>query len=116
MMGRLQTLKPRVQQLVRSRFGGESRRFADPNRGSRHERGYGTAWDKLRLVILARDCGLCQPCAQLGRVTAGNIVDHKVPKAQGGTDNEANLQTICGPCHQAKTQAEARLGRVGAHG
>lgn len=104
---RLTTLKPRLQQ-PQGRLQGESKRFSDPNRGSRHERGYGTAWDKLRLVILERDCGLCQPCAALDRVTVGNIVDHKVPKAQGGSDDESNLQAICAACHKAKTQAESR--------
>lgn len=33
--------------------------FADKRRGSRHERGYGTAWDRTREHILARDGGLC---------------------------------------------------------
>ena len=104
---KLTMLKPRLQAMP-SRLHGESKRFSDPTRGNRHQRGYGTAWDKLRLAILARDCGLCQPCAALGRVTAGNIVDHKVPKARGGSDDESQLQTICAPCHQAKTLAESR--------
>ena len=81
--------------------------WADRRRGSRHERGYGTEWDKLRQVILRRDAGLCQPCLRLGRTTLGSTVDHVVPKARGGTDAEANLQCICNDCHRAKTQAEA---------
>jgi 5-methylcytosine-specific restriction endonuclease McrA len=35
-------------------------------------------------------------------------VDHKVPKSRGGDDSPANLQTICDPCHAAKTAAESR--------
>jgi 5-methylcytosine-specific restriction protein A len=86
--------------------------FADRARGTRHERGYGAAWDKLRLRILARDGALCQPCARRGVGTPGcNIVDHRINKERGGTDDEANLQTICAPCHAAKSQAEAN-GRV----
>jgi 5-methylcytosine-specific restriction enzyme A len=85
-------------------------RFADKRRGTRHERGYGTAWDKLRLVVLERDCGLCQPCRSEQRVAAGTIVDHIKPKAEGGTDDLANLQTICAACHAIKTAAEARRG------
>lgn len=81
---------------------------------SRHERGYGTSWDKLRLVVLQRDGGLCQPCLVAGRVTVGNIVDHKTNKAQGGTDDDANLQTICKPCHTNKTALESARGGVGA--
>lgn len=80
---------------------------------SRHERGYGTSWDKLRPGILRRDCGLCQPCRRRGVIKVGNIVDHIVPKAEGGTDDESNLQTICHPCHVAKTAAESVNGKGG---
>lgn len=77
---------------------------------SRHERGYGAAWDKLRKVVLARDCGLCQPCMAAARVTPGNIVDHIIAKAEGGTDDLGNLQVICKPCHVKKTATEAARG------
>jgi 5-methylcytosine-specific restriction protein A len=84
--------------------------FADKKRGTRHERGYGTAWSKLREIVLKRDQGLCQPCEAAGRVTLAHEVDHRVPKAEGGTDAESNLQSICRICHLAKTQAEAKRG------
>ena len=102
-MTKIATLKPRVQMLGASQRQG----WADERRGSRHERGYGTAWDKLRRRILERDCSLCQPCRQAGRVTPARAVDHIVPKSQGGSDDEHNLQAICTPCHQAKTQRES---------
>jgi 5-methylcytosine-specific restriction endonuclease McrA len=34
-------------------------------------------------------------------------VDHITPKAQGGTDDLSNLQSICDPCHAEKTAREA---------
>lgn len=71
------------------------------SRTSRHDRGYGTAWDKLRLRILKRDKHLCQGC--LPRPTPATQVDHITPKAKGGTDDEDNLQSLCAPCHEAKT-------------
>jgi len=83
-------------------------RFGDDRRGTRHQRGYGAEWDRKRERILARDGGLCCPCRRIGRVTLGREVDHTVPKARGGTDDDDNLQTICRPCHKAKTAAEAR--------
>lgn len=86
--------------------------FADKRRGSRHERGYGTAWDKTRARILRRDAGLCQACLRDGIVHPGNEVDHKVPKAQGGSDADENLELICTARHRAKTQREAQ-GRGG---
>ena len=73
---------------------------------SRHKRGYGTAWDKLRKAILKRDRHLCQPCLRSGRPTPADEVDHVIPKTQRGTDDESNLEAICSPCHKTKTAAE----------
>lgn len=85
--------------------------FADPDRGTRHERGYGNAWSRLRLRILERDAGLCQPCLMSGQVKPATHVDHIKPKSAGGTDDEANLQAICVACHRAKTATESRRAR-----
>ena len=74
---------------------------------SRHERGYSTAWTKLRLVIIARDLGLCQECKRQGRVTPFRYVDHIIPKAEGGTDDETNLECQCSEHGESKTLAEA---------
>lgn len=70
---------------------------------SRHHRGYGTHWDKMRVYVLRRDKSLCQPCLRNNRTTLANAVDHIVPKAQGGSDDVDNLQAICGDCHHDKT-------------
>jgi len=78
---------------------------------SRHARGYGTAWDKLRKLILTRDNHLCQACLRNGRPTPATHVDHITPKAKGGTDEHTNLQALCEPCHTAKTTIE-NGGRV----
>ena len=70
---------------------------------SRHKRGYGAAWDKKRKAILERDKHLCQTCKRRTKIMIGNQVDHIKPKAKGGTDDAANLEAICDPCHKAKT-------------
>ena len=96
----------------------ETGKFNDSRRGSRHQRGYGAKWDKLRLTILARDKSLCQVCAELGLLTIGNAVDHKVNKAEwqrrygtlAGVDDPQNLRCICVECHKAKTAREGRGG------
>lgn len=91
--------------------------FADRSRGTRHERGYGTDWDKIRERILRRDNGLCQECLRNGVLTAvgdkpfSAWCDHVIPKAEGGTDDDENLQTLCRSCHQAKTDREKLRGR-----
>ena len=81
---------------------------------SRHARGYGHAWDKLRKTILKRDQYLCQQCLRDGRVTPlmvrsyDHAVDHITPKAHGGTDDPSNLESLCqDPCHLQKTIKEA---------
>lgn len=86
---------------------------SDKLRGSRHARGYGSAWTKLRREVLGRDNGLCVPCRKKGRITRACHVDHIVPKVDGGTDDLDNLQSICKACHDAKTAGEAARGRRG---
>lgn len=91
------------------------------SRTSRHDRGYGTEWVKLRKRILARDRHLCQPCLRDGRPTTATEVDHIKPKVKGGTDAEANLEAICTPCHTTKTMRESgrnakRRAEIGADG
>lgn len=88
-------------------------RFADPLRGSRKARGYGSEWERIRKLVLSRDKGLCQPCLAEGKYRTARQVDHIVPKAKGGTDDDSNLQSICVDCHQRKTQQEAKEARRG---
>jgi len=60
-------------------------------------RGYGSEWERIRAAHLR-----VQPdCVQCGR--PGSHVDHITPRAQGGTDDAANLQTLCAGCHSRKT-------------
>jgi len=80
----------------------------DSVRGNRHQRGYGKAWETTRAIILKRDKYLCQPCKRNGHIVAAKQVDHKIPKAQGGTDNHENLQSICISCHANKTAKESK--------
>lgn len=101
---KLRTLRPRFGPKPSSGWQPDSRR------GSRHERGYGTEWEKLRKRILERDSNLCQQHLSEGLVVVGNQVDHTIPKSQGGTDHESNLKTLCEACHRAKTQRESRGG------
>jgi 5-methylcytosine-specific restriction protein A len=55
---------------------------------------------------------LCQQCKREGRLTPvggtpySAYVDHIIPKAEGGTDAESNLETLCRSCHTKKTDQE----------
>ncbi|AVZ15490.1 MULTISPECIES: HNH endonuclease [Enterobacter] len=73
---------------------------------SRHQRGYGSKWDRLRPIVLGRDKHLCQECLRNGRYTPAETVDHIIAKANGGTDDLSNLESLCKPCHRAKTAVE----------
>ena len=75
--------------------------------GSAHSRGYGATWRKLRTLKLASD-PVCEYCHQALALE----VDHKKPKAEGGTDDWDNLASTCSPCHKAKTEREAKEART----
>lgn len=47
---------------------------------------------------------LCRDCLERdGRVTAGEVVDHIRPLAQGGTDTDGNCRVLCIYHHQLRT-------------
>jgi 5-methylcytosine-specific restriction enzyme A len=49
---------------------------------------------------------LCAACKALGVVTVAEEVDHVVALANGGSDEDSNLQSLCAPCHAEKTAAD----------
>lgn len=75
---------------------------------NRHQRGYGSDWEKIRAKVLARDKYLCQECLKNGYHTYGNQGDHIIPKAKGGTDHLDNLQCLCYNHHKQKTIEERK--------
>ena len=52
---------------------------------------------------------LCRLCAEKGKTTAAQEVDHILPLHKGGTNDRDNLQPICVPCHLDKTDRD--MGR-----
>lgn len=79
----------------------------DVQRGTAPERGYDHRWKLLSRAHRRRE-PLCRHCANAGRVRLGELVDHIRPLKAGGTNDEANLQTLCRACHKVKTDAETR--------
>lgn len=51
-----------------------------------------------RLRIFKRDGHKCKKCGAAHPLT----VDHVIPVAEGGSNRDNNLQTLCRPCNQAK--------------
>ena len=78
---------------------------------SRHERGYGNDWDKVRKNALLRDDYICQDCKDEGIYTRGEEVDHIKPKYLGGTNDLSNLRTLCKPHHKQKSLQESIASR-----
>jgi 5-methylcytosine-specific restriction endonuclease McrA len=55
--------------------------------------------DRIKL----RDQWTCQACQ---KVTTQLEVDHRIPMSLGGSDEDDNLQSLCIPCHEAKSRRE----------
>lgn len=77
----------------------------------------GRPWRRKRERVFERDKFLCQICLSSGRVTGvelsgpnAGVCDHITPLAEGGTDAEMNLQTICQTCDREKSARESARG------
>lgn len=67
------------------------------------------AWKTLAASIRARDLNICYLCRGVA-----TEVDHVTPRAEGGTDDPANLRAICVPCHRHKSAAEGARAAAAA--
>jgi len=73
-------------------------------RPSPHARGYTKRWQRLRRCYMAAHPSCEDPFDVHGQWSVpGEVVDHIRPLSQGGTNDEANLQTLCWSCHSRKT-------------
>lgn len=85
---------------------GERRAAADAVRTSSAARGYKGTWPARRAAHLARQ-PYCVEGDRAGVVCLGALhVDHIVPRENGGTDDESNLQTLCASHHSRKTATQ----------
>ena len=61
-------------------------------------------WKRVRRQAIERDGYRCRKC---GRASGRFEVDHVVPISAGGAAYELdNLQSLCRPCHFAKTTVD----------
>ena len=75
-------------------------------------RGYGYNWKiKVRDPYLALHPWCADPYGKhQGVLVHARIVDHKIPRRQGGTDIKSNLQGLCVNCHNYKTAIDGSKG------
>ncbi len=56
---------------------------------------------RLRWKVLQRDNFTCTRCGRTSPYVRLEV-DHKIPLAKGGTNDEKNLQTLCYQCNRGK--------------
>lgn len=98
---------PGCTELVRNGYCDQHRREKEQRRGSAHERGYTSRWQRARLSYL-RQHPLCVMCQAEGRVTAATVVDHIIPHKgdQVLFWDVNNHQPLCKMHHDIKTATE----------
>lgn len=65
----------------------------------------GRRLQQLRQELFRRS-PLCAECERLGRVSLATQRDHIKPLAEGGADDDDNVQGLCEPCHEEKSLQE----------
>jgi len=78
-------------------------------RPSGAERGYGSAWRKVRDAYIKDNPWCADPFGvhlMPGHAELATHVDHVVPLKAGGTDDPSNLQSLCTSCHSRKSAVE----------
>ncbi len=107
------------------------RKDYDARRGTAHERGYTSAWQRARDGFL-RAHPLCAEHARRGEVEAAAVVDHiKAPKLREATESgdservadarqlfwdRDNWQSLCKLCHDSIKQRFEKTGRIAGCG
>jgi 5-methylcytosine-specific restriction endonuclease McrA len=91
------------------------------HRNTRDPHYQSTAWKKMVDYIWLRDNGTCQICLSEGKLKPlirgtnnkeqQGIVDHKVQRKMGGTDEDDNLQLVCNHHHAVKSANEGNQMR-----
>ena len=81
-----------------------SKRMVRDKRPSASVRGYGWDWKiNVRDPYIKAHPWCTDPYGfHTGVEVRATLIDHIIPKMQGGTDEWSNLQSLCSKCHQTK--------------
>lgn len=75
-----------------------------------YKRTAGRRLQRQREELFSRE-PYCRECSRKGFITLAVIRDHIKPLAEGGTDDDENIQPLCLPCSDRKTAQERERGR-----
>lgn len=95
-----------ARQAQRQRDRKEQYRQQDARRGNARERGYGAEWDRMAKQYLK-----AHPVCEICWKRPSTCVDHRISKADGGSDTSENMQAACPSCNARKGHAEAKARR-----
>lgn len=60
---------------------------------------YGSAWRVIRNRYIKQH-PLCERCLVNGKYTPADLVHHKKPLSEGGSNDDSNLMSLCCSCHE----------------
>jgi 5-methylcytosine-specific restriction endonuclease McrA len=105
---KLTTLKPRLATLNTQR----APTLTTQEAGARPT---GSAWQATRRRIQLRDGSMCAKCGLLW-LPHRDVVDHRIPRWAGGSDEDGNLWLLHDkPCHEDKSAEEAAMRARGGY-
>ena len=108
---KLQTLKPRLQELPSRIKTLSSKTLKQKQQANGRTLALnGATWAKLRRLVLSEQ-PLCADCERRGRIVPAREVDHVDNDASN--NDRSNLVGLCSPCHSAKTQRHEHYKRTG---
>ncbi len=81
-----------------------TRQYETYGREEQTSKRYGHAWKEVRKRYVSKH-PFCEMCFAKGIIVPVDEVHHKLPLAEGGTNDEANLISLCKSCH-AKIHGE----------
>ncbi|MCD8344966.1 MAG: HNH endonuclease [Oscillospiraceae bacterium] len=82
------------------------RQYEQHGRDKNHSKRYGRGWQAIRRAYVQAH-PLCERCLKQGRYVKVEEVHHIKPLADGGTNDESNLMSLCRKCH---AEIHAELG------
>lgn len=96
---KLQTLKPRLSSTSTSRIA------VLPANAHATKMPGGRRWMETRQRVALAHGYRCVACGLTWRSHIDQI-DHEIPRAEGGSNEDFNLRPMCKPCHEAKTKRD----------